>query len=473
MLSPADPTRAPLLSFFGAVGTVTGSRFLVEAAGARLLIDCGLYQGLKVLRQRNWAPFPVDPASIDAVILTHAHVDHSGYLPALVRNGFTGPVHVTEGTDALCRIVLPDCGHLQEEEARYANRKGFSKHDPALPLFTEADARRSLDQLTIAEMGKQVELPGGTTLTFRTAGHILGSSTITLDFAGGSRLLCSGDLGRGAHPVLAPPAPPEGADVILIESTYGDREHLDENVQEKLAEVINTVAAKGGTVLIPAFAVDRTEVVLVHLRELMESGAIPHLPVAVDSPMALAALREYRRAIHEGWSEINPEVANGPDPLDIGTLEEARDVEASMALDRRKGPQIVISASGMATGGRVVHHLAAMLGNDRNAVVLVGFQAAGTRGASLAAGARELKMLGRYVPVRAEVRQIDGLSVHADASELVAWLRSASREPDTVYCVHGEPDALQGLRTRIDDELGWCAVVPTYRERVRLDPRQP
>ncbi len=469
MPSPADPDRAPLLSFFGATGTVTGSRFLLEANGARILIDCGMYQGLKELRKRNWAPFPVDPASVDAVVLTHAHVDHTGYLPALVRNGFDGPVHVTEGTELLSRIVLPDAGHLQEEEASYANRKGFSKHEPALALYTEQDARRSLQHLRAASFGEPVELPGGTVLTFRPAGHILGSATATFDLPGGRRLLCSGDLGRPSHPVLCPPAPPDSADTILVESTYGDREHLDGDVIERLGALISRTAADGGTVLIPAFAVDRTEVVLFHLKALMDAGAIPRIPVAVDSPMALAALRAYRQAIDEGWDEIRPEIAAGPDPFDTGTLEEAREVEESMALDRRRGPQIVVSASGMGTGGRVVHHLAAMVGDRRNAVALVGYQAAGTRGALLAGGARQLKMLGKYVPVRAEIEMFDGLSVHADGSELVDWLRQATRPPDAVYCVHGEPDASAALRDRIVDELDWVAVVPKYRERVRLD----
>lgn len=464
---PASPT----LRFLGAAGTVTGSRFLVEAAGSRVLVDCGLFQGLKPLRLRNWEDLPVDAASIDAVVLSHAHLDHSGYLPRLAKAGFRGEVLATVSTADLAGIVLPDSGHLQEEEADYANRKGFSKHRPARPLYTEAEARASLDRFRPVDFGEPVVV-GDLTVTLRPAGHILGSATVTVDVPGGRRAVFSGDLGRPSHPLLVPPAPIGRTDIVVTESTYGDREHLVEGHDEAvevLADIVRRTAERGGKVVIPAFAVDRTEVVLVHLKDLMEAGAIPRLPVFVDSPMALTALGVYRRAIAAGAPDIRPDLVGRPDPFDTGTLSEARTREQSMDIDASAYPSIVVSASGMASGGRVLHHLAATLGHQRNSVVLVGFQAAGTRGRSLAEGARAVKMFGRYVPVRAEVAVLDGLSVHADASEIVDWLRTADGEPDTVFCVHGEPNAAAALADRVDGELGWAAVVPRHGERVRLD----
>jgi metallo-beta-lactamase family protein len=459
------------LTFLGAAGTVTGSRFLVEVAGTRVLVDCGLFQGLKELRERNRAPFPVDPRSIDAVVLTHAHIDHVGYLPALVRDGFRGDVSCTSGTAALARIVLPDAGHLQEEEAAYANRKGFSKHRPAVPLFTEADAIRSLQRLAPLAFAEEREVAPGLHLTLRPAGHILGSSTATLriESPGGRRIVFSGDLGRGQHPLLGPPAAIGEADVVVVESTYGDEDHDDHDPGAVLADAITRTAARGGSVVIPAFAVDRTEVVLHHLRVLVEAGRIPRLPVYVDSPMALAALRVYRDAISRGDADIDPAHARRSPLVEDGTVTEVRDVEESKALAGIRYPVIIVSASGMATGGRVLHHLSRMLPDRRNTVVLVGFQAAGTRGRLLRDGATAIKMLGRYVPVRAEVIDVRGLSVHAGASELVQWLRTVAPDPEAVYVVHGEPAASRALQQRVGSELGWTAAVPRQGERVRLD----
>ena len=475
--SPASPEEtlprrpsAPVLTFLGAAGTVTGSRFLVDAPRARVLVDAGLYQGVKELRDRNWAPFPVPPSSLDAVVLTHAHVDHVGYLPLLVRDGFGGRAFATDGTVDLARIVLPDSGHLQEEDAAYRNRKGFSKHHPALPLYTEADAREALTHLAAVAYEEEIEVAPGVFAIFRPGGHILGSAVVTLRLADceDRRIVFSGDLGRAHHPLLRPPAPPGDADVVILESTYGDRVHDDEHALEQFAAAVRDTARRGGVVLIPAFAVDRTEVILFQLRALLEQGLIPRLPIYVDSPMALAALRVYRRAIRDGVHEIAPHIAGGPDPFDGGNLTEITDVEDSIALADLRGPAIIVSASGMASGGRVVHHLARLLPDHHNSVVLVGFQAPGTRGRLLADGVRQLKMLGRYVPVRAEVIDIGAFSVHADRAELVAWLRRADREPDMTYIVHGEPKSSEALVDAIAEQ-GWSAVAARQGERVRLD----
>lgn len=459
----------PTVSFLGAAGTVTGSRFLIDSPSARVLVDCGLYQGLKELRRRNWEPFPVPPTSIDAVVLTHAHVDHTGYLPALWVAGYRGPVYCTEGTEALCRVVLPDCGHLQEEEAAYANRKGFSKHSPALPLFTERDARETLGLLQSVRYGERHDIAPGVRIELQRAGHILGSATLRLTLEDGPVLAFSGDLGRPSHPFLLPPAALEPADVVVIESTYGDREHDESDGVARMAEAITRTAARGGTVVIPSFAVDRTEVLLFHLRRLVLDGQVPELPIYVDSPMALAALGHYRTAIENGSPEIRPEARGHPEVLDPPGLREVHDVEESKRLHTNRYPSIIISASGMATGGRVLHHLANRLPDSRTTVILPGFQAEGTRGRSLADGARHLKLLGRYVPVAADVVHLPEFSVHAGRSELLGWLGASRPSPRTVYVVHGEPAASASLRDRIDESLRLLAVVPHLGERVRLD----
>lgn len=468
---PSDRPEVPVLTFLGAAGTVTGSRFLLDTPRARVLVDAGLFQGLKQLRLRNWDPFPVDPSSIDAVVITHAHIDHVGYFPALVRDGFAGSAHATAGTTQLAGIVLPDSGHLQEEEAEYANRKGFSKHHPALPLYTEQDARRSLRRFHSHPFDTEIEIAPGVHLTFHRAGHILGSATATIRLADADdrRIVFSGDLGRPHHPILQPPAAIGRADVVVMESTYGNRLHDDTGTIERFSEAINRTAARGGTVLIPAFAVDRTEVVLFHLRRLVAAGAIPDLPIYVDSPMALAALAVYRQALDGEEAEINPDVVELGDPFDSGRVTEVRDVEQSKSLAKLRGPAIIVSASGMATGGRVVHHLRRLLPDHRNTVLLVGFQAPGTRGRLLADGAKEVKMLGSYVRVRAEVIDLGAFSVHADQSELVDWLETADRPPDVVYIVHGEPEASAALHELIDRRDDWQAVVARDGERVRLD----
>lgn len=471
----AGPTLArpsvPMLRFLGGAGSVTGSRFLVETPHARLLVDCGLFQGLKELRERNWQSFPVDPASIDAVLLTHAHVDHCGYLPALTRGGFRGRVWATPGTIALARIVLPDCAHLQEEDASYANRRGFSKHAPALPLFTERDAWQAIERIDPLPFDTAAKPVRGVRALLRPAGHILGAATVLLELDGprARRILFSGDLGRPVHPLLKPPTPPGAADYVLTESTYGDREHEDVASMQRFEEAIARTAARGGMVIIPSFAVDRTEVILYHLRRLIRARRLPNLPVYVDSPMALDALNVYRHALATGSPEIQPGLTGDGDLFDPGHLIEARFPEESKAINERPGPGIVISASGMATGGRVLHHLLNRLPDARNTVLLVGYQTEGTRGRALLSGARALKMLGRYVPVRAEVVDVPAFSVHADRSEILDWLRGAPRAPDTVFVVHGEPAAAEGLRAAVERELRWPAAVARGGECVRLD----
>jgi metallo-beta-lactamase family protein len=467
--------RRATLSFLGAAGTVTGSRFLIRTDEAEALVDCGLFQGEKVWRRRNWEEFPADPRALSAVVLTHAHLDHCGYVPALVRNGFGGPVICTPETAALVAIVLRDAAHLQEEDAEHARRGGYSKHDPPLPLFDQADAEKAIALLEPHDRDEPVDLPGLGTATLHHAGHILGSAFVSLTM-GDRRILISGDMGRPVHPLLNPPDDPTEADVVLVESTYGNRHHASLE-GHPLAETIRRTAARGGVVLVPAFAVDRTPVLLNHLARLTRTGQIPRLPVYVDSPMALAALDVYRRAIEQGSSEVRPEVTahpgltsaeGGGSPLDPGDLHLAHSVAESMRLNDPDFPCIVISASGMATGGRVLHHLAHQLPDPRNTVVLSGFQVAGTRGRQLLDGAAAVKIHGRYVPVRADVVAAPEFSAHADADELVSWLGRSPRPPGPAFVVHGEPQASGALADRLTRELGWTAVVPRYQETVRL-----
>lgn len=460
----------PLLRFLGAARTVTGSRFLVSTGEASILVDCGMFQGTRALRDLNWSTLPVDPTSIDAVVLTHAHLDHVGWLPVLVGQGFAGRVLSADWTPELARIVLTDSGHLQEEEADFANRMGFSKHHPALPLYTEAEAQKAAALVDAAAIDRAVEVTAGIRVVFRPAGHILGSATVELEVDGSRRILFSGDLGRPNHPLLVPPSPPSSADVLVVESTYGNRRHEDvEAALERLARAITTTAGRGGTVVVPAFAVDRTGVLLAALEELREAGRVPDLPVYVDSPMASAVLGVYRQAVDSRDPQIRPDLPGARDLRVQGALKEATTREQSQAIDELTGPSIVISSSGMATGGRVLHHLARRLPDHRSTVILAGYQAEGTRGRALAEGAAAIKIHGRYVPVRAEIVVIDAFSVHADGDELVAWMRQAERPPDTTFVVHGELSSAEALAGRIGTELDRLAVVPSYGEIVRVD----
>jgi metallo-beta-lactamase family protein len=456
----------PTLRFLGAVGTVTGSRFLVEGVAGRVLVDAGLYQGFTELRRRNWEPLDLDPSTLDAVVVTHAHLDHSGYLPRLVRDGFAGRIVCTPETAALVAIVLRDSAHLQAEDAHYANLEGFSKHRPALPLYDLEDVEQTLPLVQPARYDERVTVADGIAVTLRPAGHILGSATALVE-VDGSRVLFSGDLGRPHHPLLLPPADPPRADVIVVESTYGDRVHPEPD-DGVLADAITRTVKRGGTVLIPAFAVDRTELVLLELDRLRRAGRIPAVPVYVDSPMALATLEVYRAAARHPEGRVRAGSAS-EDLLRIADVHAVRDAAESARLNSPTYPCILVSASGMATGGRVVHHLRHQLPDPRNTVVLTGYQAEGTRGRQLLDGARQVKMHGRYVPVHAEVVQVVDFSVHADSGELVAWLGRAPKRPHTLYVVHGEPRSAAALARLVTETLHWNAVVPRYGERVRLD----
>lgn len=461
--------HAPTLTPLGGVGTVTGSRHLIEFGSSSILLDCGLFQGLRELRQRNWDPLPIDIGSLDAVVITHAHLDHCGYLPRLVRQGFRGPVYCTYDTGKLMSVVLPDSGRLLEEEAGYANRKGFSRHKPALPLYTEDDAWAALELLHSVPFGESFSPAPGFEVTFEPAGHILGSA-VTRVKVNGTTLVASGDLGRQTHPFLCPPSPIGDADWVLVESTYGDRQHDSDDAVDELAEVIRRTAERGGVVVIPAFAVDRTEVLLFHLHQLHDAGRLPNIPIYVDSPMALAGLAIYRAALAERAGDVRADFSGDPHVLDLPMLEEINDTEGSKAISRRHGAAVIIAGAGMASGGRVVHHLARFLPDPRNTVALVGFQAEGTRGRQLLEGVTSLKIHGQYVRVRAEVCDLTGFSVHADSDELVNWLRTAEHEPCGVFVAHGEPDASIALVGRVEDELDWTAVAPEMGERLNLTP---
>ncbi|MFI7545170.1 MBL fold metallo-hydrolase [Actinoplanes sp. NPDC049599] len=453
------------LQFLGATGTVTGSRFLVTAGRARLLVDCGMFQGERALRRRNWAPFPLPATDIDAIVLTHSHLDHVGWLPRLVRQGFAGSVYCSPWTARVAPIVLRDAAHLQEEDARYAATNGHSRHRDPLPLFDSTDAEHAIGLLRPVPFHHEQLVAPGIAVRLNPAGHILGSSIVQVH-AGTRTLGFSGDLGRDDHPLLTGPEPAPAVDALVVESTYGNRSHPPRDL-ERLAAPIRRALARGGVVVIPAFAIDRTEVFLMALRELMSAGRLPQVPVFVDSPMALAAMEVYRQAVREGAPEIRPEIrARSTDPFDPGDLRLVTTAQESMRLNDPSSPCIMLSASGMATGGRVVHHLAHLAPEPRNLILLPGFQVAGTRGRALLDGARSLKMYGEYVPVRAEVAAVDDMSAHADADGLVAWLKSAPTPPRTCYVIHGEPAASAALASRIDGELGWCAVTPRETERV-------
>ncbi|NXY97520.1 MBL fold metallo-hydrolase [Streptomyces sp. BR123] len=464
-----SPARPALLRFLGGVRTVTGSKFLVESDHARILVDCGLFQGFADLRHRNWEKLACDAADIHAVVVTHAHLDHCGYLPRLVRHGFRGPVLTSTHTARLAEIVLRDSARLQREAAQHANEHGWSKHRPARPLYDDTDVENTVKFFDPVPVGSEVEIIAGTRLMLHHGGHILGSAWAHLTLEDGHTLAVSGDLGRPGHPLLLPPEPFSGADVLLMESTYGDRRHDQETAQREFASVITRTLSRGGTVVIPAFAIDRTEVVLHELAGLRREGVLPrHVPVYVDSPMALAALDVYRDALGSRSPELRPEILDrGATAISPEPFLAARTVQESIDINSTTGPAVIVSSAGMATGGRVLHHLHRLLPDSRNAVVIVGFAAAGTRARDLVDGARALKMFGGYVPVRAEVADVPHFSAHADADQIIDWLRDAPA-PHTTYLVHGEETAAATLRDRIDRELGWTAVVPKSGEAVLI-----
>jgi metallo-beta-lactamase family protein len=449
------------LSFLGGAGTVTGSRYLIAAGDRRILLDCGLFQGLKQLRLRNWAPFPVDPGAISEIVLTHAHLDHSGYLPALVRDGFPGPIHCSDATKDLCEILLTDSARLQEQDAEYANRKGFSKHRPALPLYTERDAERALSRFVSVPFEVDYALAGGAVIRLRHAGHILGAASVEVSWAG-CRIVFSGDLGRYGDPTMLDPTPVRLADYLVVESTYGNRRHDQRHPQDVLHAIISRTIARGGTVIIPSFAVGRAQSLLFHLYALKQTGRLAGVPIYLNSPMAIDATDILHRHIRD--QRLTAEVC----ARSCGIATYTRSVEASKALDADPTPKIIISASGMATGGRVLHHLKRYAPDPRNTILFSGFQAAGTRGAAMLGGAESVKIHGEYVPVRAEVADLPMLSAHADAEEILRWLRGFEQAPRMTYITHGEPTASDVLRRRIQDELGWTCKVPEHLEKAAL-----
>ena len=450
------------LTFLGAARTVTGSKHLLEVDGQRILIDCGLFQGLKELRLRNWSPMPIPPETIDGVVLTHAHIDHCGWLPRLVSQGFKGPIYCTAGTADLCGLVLPDAAHLQEEDAKFANMRGYSKHQPALPLYTEADAAEALSRMRPAPFGKKVAVTDGFEVEFINAGHLLGSSYVKLTRSDKSSagILFGGDLGRYSRPILPDPAPGVDADVLLVESTYGDRVHPNEDDGQALARIVTGTHARGGKVIIPAFAIGRVEELLYWLFKLEDERRLPQLPIYVDSPMAIKGIGFYQARTDELDKEIHAVRRKLPRFTAVNSGRESK------ALVENGRPAVIIASSGMATGGRVVHHLFAGLPDPRNTVLFVGFQAAGTRGRQLIDGAQHVKIFGQHVPVHARIEKIDGLSSHADAGEIIRWLRTFPRAPKVTYLVHGEIVAQDALRLRIAKELGWHVEVPLHGQKV-------
>ncbi|NIA24693.1 MAG: MBL fold metallo-hydrolase [Gammaproteobacteria bacterium] len=449
------------IEFLGGTGTVTGSKYLVTAGNRQVLVDCGLFQGYKNLRERNWAPLPLDPASLDAVMLTHAHLDHSGYLPLLIKHGFSGPVFATPATIDLAAILLPDSGHIQEEDAEYANKKKFSKHEPALPLYTEADALAALDSFRPLDFDTRHRIDQNLSFRFLPDGHILGASMVQIE-SGETTLTFSGDLGRPDDPVMIPPRTGLSTDYLVCESTYGDRIHEHEDAASRLETIINSTAERKGVVLIPSFAVGRAQAVLYAIYTLMEAGRIPSMPVYLNSPMAVKTTDLYLKYPQDHR-------------LTVGQLRElerdvrlVRSVEESKELNHLEGPGVIVSASGMLTGGRVLHHLRFIAPDERNTLVFVGYQAAGTRGRRILNGEDKVKIHGEWVPVRCNVEHIGGLSAHADANEIMQWLGTFERPPKRTFITHGEPDAAEALRVRIRSELGWEVGVPLLGEQDEL-----
>jgi metallo-beta-lactamase family protein len=455
------------IQFLGAAGTVTGSKHLVRFDGEReLLVDCGLFQGPKQWREKNWEALPVPAPNLEWVALTHAHLDHCGWLPRLAESGFRGPAYCSSGTAELARILLPDSGHLQEEDAEHANYKGFSKHDPALPLYTEEQAIASLALLREAPFNQAVELQSGITCRFIRAGHILGSSFIELR-ADGRVVLFTGDMGRPHSETGGPSAPPD-TDYLLLESTYGNRLHPAQDPHPQLARIITQTARRGGSVVIPAFAVERTQKLIFLLKELMEEGAMPRIPVYSDSPMAIEAMKIFLRHQDEFDEETRGLIRKHGSPLEWDGFHFAAKREESVQINRSRVPIVIVSSSGMASGGRVLHHLAQRLPDPHNTVVFVGFQAEGTRGALLQAGRPTVKIHGLEVPVRAKIETLGQFSDHADYQEIMAWLKGFARPPRRTFIVHGEPTAAQAMGDRVARELGWDVRVAQYLERIEL-----
>ena len=460
------------LTVLGAGRCVTGSKYLLRWKEFSVMVDCGLFQGPAENRRKNWAKLPYPPKNIGAVVLTHAHIDHSGWLPRLVRQGFRGPVYCTRPTRDLLRVLLPDAAHIQEEEARYANKKGYSKHKPALPLFRAADARTALKLLEPMSFDDQHELHPGIRFRFRRQGHILGAASVEIDtkVSGGERktIYFSGDVGRHGVPILREPEPYPGSDVLFVESTYGDRFHAEDDPSGALAEAVQDGLRRGGIILIPAFAVDRTQELLYMLHELMVDGDLPEIPLFLDSPMGIEATALYSRSLSEHDAEMRHFFADQVNPIFPPNLKVTPSSSESRKLNRLKGPAIIISASGMATGGRILHHLKLRLPHERNTVIFVGYQAQGTKGRRLIEGEPEVKIHGEWIPVRAHITQVSGLSAHADAGELSVWLSRREQEPEAVYLIHGEYEAQQALAGRLSKEFGWQPKIPELGETITI-----
>jgi metallo-beta-lactamase family protein len=448
------------LQFLGAAQTVTGSRYLLSTAGTKILIDCGLFQGFKHLRLKNWENFPFDPRELDAVFLTHAHLDHSGAIPLLFTSGYRGPVFCTNATRDLCRIMLTDSGHLQEEEARHANLKGYSKHHPARPLYTENDARQSLSLLRNVEWKTDIPVKDFT-VRFTPAGHLLGAASVYVQ-GPGSDVVFSGDLGRTNDAVMQPPETPPAARTLVMESTYGDRLHPFTDPETELKDIVNTVLGRQGTVVIPCFAVGRAQTILYYMYRLKQSGLIPDVPVYLNSPMAKEVNGTFRQ--YAGEHKLNAELAAAV----CNSARVVSSVEESIRMNESRAPKVIIAASGMASGGRVLHHLKTYAPDPRSGIVFVGFQAGGTRGDAMVTGAEQVKIHGQYWPIRASVYQIDSLSAHADSNGLLEWVRAIDPKPERVFLTHGEPAGAEALRIRLQEELGVVASVPEMMSTVEL-----
>ena len=463
------------LSFWGGVGTVTGSKYLVETDRARVLVDCGMFQGLKELRERNWQEPPFDPRSLDAVLITHAHIDHTGYLPRLVRHGFSGPVYCSRGTADLLKILLPDAGRLQEEEADYRNRHKLTRHKPALPLYTEKDAFAAIELIRpVANAGEPLEVAKGIRASFRVAGHILGSSLVLVEIedAGedrnGRRLLFSGDLGHYDQPIIRDPVSPPACDYLLVESTYGDRLHDPENPKDALKRIINDVAQRKAPLLIPAFAVGRTQEIIYLIRELEDEKAIPVIPVCLDSPMAAKATAAYANRTEEQDEDYASVLRRPQHPLRTHSMITCSSKEESKRQSKATGARVIVSASGMMTGGRVLHHAEQLLPDPDATLLFVGYQAAGTRGRRILDGEPEIKIFGRWVPVRCRIERIGSFSAHADWQEILHWLEGMQSAPRHTFLTHGEPEAAKAMARRIKDRFGWSTEVPVYAQRFEL-----
>ncbi len=461
------------ITFLGATGTVTGSRFLLQTRGGRnLLIDCGLFQGLKELRQRNWEPFPFPPSQIDRVFLTHAHIDHTGYLPRLWKDGFRGRVHCTHATRDLCQILLRDSGHLQEEDARWANKMGYSRHSPALPLYTVEEAEQVLKLFEPLHYGEHLKLDDGIRVKFKDAGHILGSSFVdikrTVDGRSRKIFFC-GDFGRPERPVLNDPAQAYNAAYLVLESTYGNRLHGKVDAKAELARVIKSSVRRGGVLVVPAFSVGRTQTLLYLIREMQEEGTLQEIPVYVDSPMAIRTTELFDRYIHDMDLAARVQALNGKKIFQPANLTFCRSVKESKAINEINGRAIIISASGMVTGGRILHHMLQRLPRKQNTILFIGYQAMGTRGRAMIEGARSIKIHGQQVSVRAKIAQIDGFSGHPDSDEILAWLMGVNVRPDSAFIVHGEPESSAGLAGRIREKLDWNVEVPEFGQSYELD----